>query len=184
MGIRLDRLVTYKPNTRLLIVSLLLSIMTFVIYLRYFDILAPSIPQGSVRANSGVFFGLPVFLLLGGQTLFTMWLTHISITVTSPANRDALKSYFLASFEILLFSFYYVIFPYYGPYTYVVYFMPNETFGRFAYPILVAWTLVIVLASYFLLGRTFKIENSRHLGTARKLLLVAAALAMILVMAS
>jgi len=184
MGLRLDRLVTYKPNTRLLIASMLLSIATFVIYLRYFDILAPSIPQGSVRANSGVFFGLPVFLLLGGQTLFTMWLTHVSITVTSPANRDALKAYFIASFEILLFSFYYVIFPYYGPYTYVIYFMPNETFGEFAYPMLVIWTLVIILGSYLLMGRTFNIKNNRQLGTAKKLLLVASALAMILVMAS
>lgn len=182
--IGLARWVTYKPNSRLMAAGLLLSVMTFGVYLRYFDILAPYIPQGSVRANSGVFFGVPVFLLLGGQTLFAMWLTHVTITVASPEKRDALKAYFVASFEILLFSLYYVIFPYYGPYTFIVYFMPGEAFGGLAIPILVAWTLAIVLGTYLVTQLTFRIQNTPRLGTARKLLLAASALAVILVMAS
>ena len=117
MGFALSRYVMYRPNVRLLAASLLLSFATFAIYLRYFDILAPFIPDGSVRLNSGVFFALPVFLLLGGQTIFDMWFTHVSVTLATPEKRDALKAYFVASFIILLFSVYYVIFPYYGPYT-------------------------------------------------------------------
>lgn len=182
--IGLDRWVTYKPSARLLVASVVLSVTTFAVYLRYFDILAPFIPDGSVRANSGLFFGVPVFVLLGGQTLLAVWFTHSSITLAAPEKRDALKAYFVVSFEILMFSFYYVIFPYYGPYTFIVYFMPSEAFSRFAYPVLVAWTLTIVLGTYLLMQRTFRIQNTPRLGTARKLLLVAGVLAVILVTAS
>ena len=184
MGFDLGRYVTYRRDRRLLLASLCLSTATFAIYLQYFDILAPYIPQGSVRSNSGIFFGLPVFILLGGQTLFDTWFMHTSITLGAPDKRDALKAYFVASFQILLFSGYYVIFPYYGPYTYVVYFMPGESFGSLAYPILIAWTLAIIVGTYLLTEWAFRIENDSHFGRKRKLLLAAGALALILVMAS
>lgn len=184
MVLGLNKYLTYRPNTKLLVVALCLGVATFAVYLRYFDILAPSIPEGSVRANSGPFFGVPVFLLLCGQTMFDMWLTHVSISYVSPEQRDALKAYFVASFQILLFSVYYVIFPYHGPYTFVIYFMPGQDFGAWAYPILVVWTLVIVLGTYFVTQRVFRIGNSPRFGTGRKLLLASATLALILVMAS
>jgi hypothetical protein len=184
MVLGLSKYLMYKPNTKLLLVALCLSLATFVIYLQYFDVLAPGIPDGSVRANSGVLFSAVAFLLLGGQTLFDMWLTHVSISFASPEQRDALKAYLVASFQILLFSVYYVIFPYYGPYIFVVYFMPGQGFGPWAYPVLVVWTLVIVLGTYSVTQRTFRIENGPRFGTVRKLLLASATLALILVMAS
>lgn len=52
MGFRLGQWVTYKPNAKLFVGSLCLSVAAFAVYLRYFDILAPFIPEGSVRANS------------------------------------------------------------------------------------------------------------------------------------
>jgi hypothetical protein len=184
MGFALNRYLTYRPNTRLLVAGMCLSVATFAIYFRYFDILAPAIPQGSVRANAGDFFGIPIFLLLGGQTIFDIWFMHVSITLASPEKRDALKAYLVASFQILLFSVYYIIFPYYGPYTFVVYFMPGQSFGAWAYPVLVLWTLVIVVGTYLVTQRTFGIDSTPRFGTMRKLLLAAGALALILVMAS
>lgn len=174
---------TYRFNAKTLAASLLLSLVTFGIYLRYYDILAPFIPEGSVRDNSGIYFAIPVFLLLGGQTLFDLWFTHVSVALAVPEKRDALKAYFVASFQVLLFSGYYVIFPYYGPYTYIVYFMPGQSFGPFAYPILVGWTLAIVAGTYLLTRWTFGFGSSGF-GTKKRLLLASSALAMIMVMAS
>lgn len=183
MGFSLSRYVMYRSNVKLLAASLLLSAATFAVYLRYFDILVPFIPDGSVRVNSGLFFAFPVFLLLGGQTLFDLWFTHVSVALATPEKRDALKAYFVASFQILLFSLYYVIFPYYGPYAYIVYFMPDQSFGRLAYPILIAWTLVIVAGTYLLTKWAFGLGDSGF-GAKRRLLLASGALAMIMVMAS
>lgn len=176
--------VTYRWDSRVFAASLLLSAAAFAVYLGYFDILVPFIPQGSVRANSGIFFALPVFILLGGQILIDTWLTHISIALGAPGEKDALKAYLVASVQILLFSAYYILFPHYGPYTYVVYFMPGESFGRFAYLILVAWTLVIVLATTFVIGWAFKLGKDSRLGLLRRMLLAATTLAIIMVTAS
>jgi hypothetical protein len=183
MGLSISRWVTYKPDARLFVASLCLSAATFVVYLRYFDILAPFIPEGSVRASSGAFFALPVFLLVGGQTLIAMWFLHSSIALASPEKRDALKAYFVSAFQILLFSVYYLMFPHYGPYVFVVYWMPGESFGSFAYLFLVIWTLAIILGTYLVTQRAFKIDGA-HFGKAKRLLLAAGVLSMMIVIAS
>ena len=174
----------YERNTRLLVASLSLSAATFVVYLRYFDILVPFIPGGSVRDNSGLFFALPVFVLLGGQTLFDVWFTHSAVKLASPEKRDALKAYFVAAFQILLFSGYYVLFPYYGPYVYIVYWMPGQSFGEFAYLTIVAWTLAIILGTYAVTRWAFRANPPDQLSTVKRLLLASGALAMIMVIAS
>ena len=184
MGLRLERFVTYRSDYKVLAAALCLTGAPFAVYLGYFDILAPAIPQGSVRANSGAFFAVPVFLLLSGQTLIATWLTHISMAVASPERKDALRAYLVASFQVLLFSGFYVLFPFYGPYTFVVYFMPGESFGRFAYVILVGWTLAIILATTALTKRAFNLDGDTRLGLARRLLLAATTLVIVLVTAS
>ncbi len=180
----LGRFLTYKMDAKVLAASLCLSIATFGIYLGFFDILVPFIPGGSVRSNSGAFFVLPVFLLVSGQTLFATWLTHMVIGAISPEKRDALKAYLVAATQILLFSGFYVLFPDYGPYTFVVYFMPNERFAPISLPVVMLWTVVIVLGTYLLTRRVFRFEESSHFGRWRRLLLSASMLALIMVMAS
>jgi hypothetical protein len=184
LGFRLGDLMTYRMDFRLLATALCFTAATFAIYLGFFDILVPSIPGGSVRSNSGAFFVIPVVLLLSGQTLFATWLTHVSITNVTPERKDALKAYFVASFEILLFSAFYLLFPNYGPYTFIVYFMPNSNFGPASYPVLVVWTLATVLATYVLIRWIFKLEDGTRFGTTKRLLLAAAMLALVMVMAS
>jgi hypothetical protein len=183
MGFSLHQWVTYKPDAKLFLASFCLSVATFVVYLRYFDILAPVIPDGSVRASAGDFFAIPVFILVGGQTLIAMWLVHFSIALASPENRDALRAYFVSAFQILLFSGYYVIFPHYGAYIYIVYWIHGENFGTFAYPILILWTLAIVLGTYLATLWAFKVDGSRF-GTTKRLLLAAGVLSMMIVIAS
>lgn len=180
----LDKFISYRTDTRLFLLSSCFSMVTFVIYALFFDILAPFIPGGSVRTNSGPFFALPIFLLLSGQTLFATWLTHLAIATVAPEKKDALKAYFVASAQIMLFSAFYVFFPSYGPYAFVVYFMPDQSFSPASYLILVIWTVTIILGTYLLIKRVFRLENGAQFGTFRNLLLAATTLAVIMAMAS
>lgn len=181
---KLDGFIEYRMNTSLLLLSFCFSAVTLFVYAQYFDILAPFIPGGSVRANSGLFFILPTTLLLCGQTLFATWLTHVAIAMVAPGRKDALKAYFVASAQIMLFSFFYVMFPYYGPYTFVVYLMPGQSFGSASYPILVVWTVAIVVAGSLLFRRAFRLQNGTNFGPFRNLLFGATLLAVVMVMAS
>jgi hypothetical protein len=171
-------------SNRLLTISLCFSIATFVIYAVFFDILVPFIPGGSVRSNSGTFFLVPVLLLLSGQTLFTTWLLHIAVTIVAASKRDALKAYFVASVQVFLFSIFYIFFPQYGPYTFIVYFMPNQNFIPYSYPVIIVWTAFAILATFFMIKRVFRLQNSSSFGRWRRLLLAATMLAMTMVMAS
>lgn len=184
VGFRLSQWVTYDADRRLMALSLALSGSALVVYLGYFDILAPAIPHGSVRANSGSFFIVPVFLLVAGQTLIDTWLTHTSVALAAPEKRDALKAYFVASLQVLLFSLIYVVFPFYGPYTFVIYFMPGESFGPLAYPILVLWVFAVVLVTAKAATWAFGLRNDARFRLPKMLLLSATTLAIILVAAS
>lgn len=137
-----------------------------------------------MRASYGVFFLVPVILLVSGQTLFTTWLAHISVSTAAPGKGDALKAYFVAAVEVFLFSLYYVIVPFYGPYTFVVYFTPIDTFGSYDYLMITLWTIFAILVTYLLLRRVFRLEATPSFGPVRMLLLAATMFAMMLVAAS
>jgi hypothetical protein len=171
-------------NPRVFLLSFLFSAGTFVVYEKYFDILAPFIPGGSVRASYGVFFLVPIILLISAQTLFITWLTYIAVRTAAPGKSDALRAYLVTSVEVFLFSMYYVFFPFYGPYTFVTYFTPSNSFGATAYPILVLWTIATILVTFVLLKRVFRLDDVPSLGPVRRLLLAATMLAIMMVTAS
>jgi len=171
-------------NTKVFLLSFLFSVGTFVVYQKYFDILAPFIPGGSVRASYGVFFLVPITLLISAQTLFITWLAYIAVNTAAPGKSDALKAYFVTSVEVFLFSMYYVFFPFYGPYTFVTYFTPSNSFGATAYPILVFWTVATILVTFMLLKRVFGLDNQASFGPVRRLHLAATMLAIMMVTAS
>ena len=150
----------------------------------FFDILVPFIPGGSVRASYGVFFAIPIILLVSAQTLFTTWLAHISVNTTAPGKGDALRAYLVASVEVFLFSIYYIIFPSYGPYTFVVFFTPGNAFGPTALPIVIGWTVFTIFVTFLLLVRVFRLEATPKFGPVRMLLLAATMLAIMMVTAS
>ncbi len=181
---KLSRYISYQMNPRVFLLSFCFSIGTFIVYENYFDILAPFIPAGSVRTSYGVFFLVPITLLISAQTLLITWLTHVAVNAAAPGKGDALKAYLVTSVEVFLFSIYYVFFPFYGPYTFVVYFTPNNTFGTTAYPILVFWTIATILATFVLLRRVFRLEDTPRFGPVRMLLLAATMLAIMMVTAS
>jgi|SRR5271157_3256560 len=180
---KLSDFVPPGADSRLFFASFGLTVVTFGVYARFFDILAPFIPGGSVRDSSGLLFAIPIFLLLSGQTLFTTFLTYISVGAVNPGKKDVLKANFVASVQILLFSVLYIFFPSYGPYTYVVYFMPKESFAPFSYPLLVAWTLAVIFATALLTRRIFGLEKDPGFSFVKSLMLAATSLAVIMMMA-
>ena len=185
MQFRLSRYITYEMDARLLFISVCFSVATFAVYGMYFDILAPFGGNGwSVRSSFGIFFLVPIVLLLSAQTLFDTWLAHIVIAAVTPSRKDALKAYLVASEVVFLFSVFYVFFPYYGPYTFIVSLTPNGRFGITSLPTLVVWTTATILGTYVLVKRAFHQENDSNFGPGRRLLLAATLLAIAMVIAS
>lgn len=137
-----------------------------------------------MKASYGIFFVIPIILLVSAQTLFTTWLAHISVSTGAPGKGDALRAYCVASVEVFLFSLYYVIFPFHGPYTFIVYFTPANTFGQTALPVVISWTIFTILVTFGLLRRVFRLETTPKFGPVRVLLLAATMLAMMMVTAS
>jgi hypothetical protein len=106
------------------------------------------------------------------------------VSTSAPGKGDALKAYLVASVEVFLFSLYYVIFPTWGPYTFVVYFTPVRVFEPTALPLVILWTIFTILATFALLRRVFRLEATPRFGPVRMLLLAATMLAMMMVTAS
>ncbi|HEV2225941.1 MAG TPA: hypothetical protein VGR56_03950 [Nitrososphaerales archaeon] len=181
---KLSRYISYKWNPTIFLLSMCFSVGALVVYGFFFDILVPFIPGGSVKASYGVYFVIPIVLLVSAQTLFTTWLAHISVSTGAPGKGDALRAYLVASVEVFLFSLYYVIFPFHGPYTFIVYFTPANTFGQTALAVVIGWTMFIIVVTFVLLRRVFRLEGTPRFGPVRMLLLAATMLAMMLVTAS
>ena len=181
---RLSKYISYKWDLAFFLPSLFFSFGALAVYGFFFDILVPFIPGGSVKASYGVFFVVPIILLVSAQTLFTTWLAHVSVSTAAPGKGDALRAYFVASVEVFLFSLYYVVFPFHGPYTFIVYFTPANTFGQTALPVVIGWTIFTIFVTFVLLRRVFRLEATTRFGPVRMLLLAATMLAMMMVTAS
>ena len=182
------RYLSYESNPRLLAVSFALTALAFVLYMLYFDILVPSIPHGgSVRYSSGPYFVLPVFLLVGGQILFNTYLLHVSIKAGEEGRQDLIKAFFVSSVQVFLFSLFYAFHPFYGPYTFIVYFTPGQggqNFPSYSIPLFSLWVMVIIGVTTFLIRKVFDLKDHPSIGTKRILILSATMLGVILSMAS
>ena len=94
------------------------------IYLLFYDILIPGLPNGSYRLAVGQFFAIPSLLLLLGQVLIG---GMIILFASSSIKKEKLnadnfaKPLFIASFLTLIFAVMYVIYPFFGPFYYIVF---------------------------------------------------------------
>jgi hypothetical protein len=152
LGIR-GRL-TYSRNRTLLYLSFLILFLAVVDYYLFFDILAPSFPNGgSIRAYMGVGFIVPILLLTAIQVLFSSGILHLVMRGFYSERRDFQKAFFAGSVLVGLYSVYYVLDPSWGPYTFLT--------GSFrgvpasAYIVLGAWTACVILAITVLIRRMF-----------------------------
>ncbi|KHO47381.1 MAG: hypothetical protein QT00_C0002G0031 [archaeon GW2011_AR5] len=146
------------------IATAVLSAVSFVIYLSFYDILIPGLPEGSYRLAIGSMFAIPALLLALGQVgiggaIITFAVSSIRKERLSKENY--LKSLFVASLITLLFAFTYVIYPFYGPFYYIVFsaggLSPVIIAGE------IAWTAIMVVAGTLLISRMNKLRTSHAL---------------------
>jgi hypothetical protein len=152
--------IAYKKNPALLYLSFLLLLLATVNYYMFFDILAPSFPDGgSVRAYMGTAFLALVLVLTGVQVLFASGVLHLVIRSFYFERRDFLKAFFTASVLTTLYSVYYVLVPSWGPYT----FLTGSFRGVDAstYLVLTGWTVLIILVTALVIRWIYGFEKGK-----------------------
>ncbi len=152
-----SRLVAYKKNNLMLLASLAFSALSLVNYFYNFDILAPGINEGSVRVNMGSAFILPVLILTSVQILYSAGVLHLVTRSFFFEKRDFLKAYFCASLLVLMYSFFYTLFPYWGPYLFLVGSFRGTTAS--GYVQLSAWTAVLIVSISLAIRKVYGLER-------------------------
>lgn len=177
---KLSNWVAYKKNNSILFLSFVFIILSFSIYSLYFDILIPGIPSGSYRKNVGDYFIFPVFFLISAQILSNSGIIHTVIKAVAPEKKDFLKAFFVSSVLVFLFSVLYVVFPFYGPFLYIV-----RSIGSFDVPtylFLALWTSFSIFLTNHLMRKMYSLGKS--LAWKKTLLITAFLFAMTMSMAS
>jgi hypothetical protein len=148
----------YNRNPLLLVVALCALAVAVTNYFLFFDVLSPQVGGGgSIKANMGVFFLLPVLLLTTIQVSYSAGLLHLVTRSFYFAKRDFLRAFFASSILVLLYSGYYVLVPSWGPYTFLT--------GAFrgvsseVYVVLSLWTALIVVATTLLIRRVYRFKK-------------------------
>ena len=141
----------------------MLWLASFVIYMNYYDILIPGIPNGSYRLAVGNLFAIPVFILSVGQVLIGAFMIFACAYLFKGKER-ATRSFFISSVMVALFSFTYVIFPMFGPFYYIV-FATGGTPSN-VLEVEIAWTIITLAVSTVLIAKMKKIKMYDALFTA------------------
>lgn len=137
----------YRKDNRLLSATVIFTALAFAVYLLYFDILIPGLPDGSYRLAVGQWFAVPSLMLALGQALIFGFFLHMTVSAFT-RRSDFLKAVFVSSFLTFLFSLTYIIFPSYGPFYFIVFAVGGPWH---ALPVEILWSAVIVTAGAFLI---------------------------------
>lgn len=151
---RFSELFQHKSSSRLYLLVLLLFLLSTVVYALYFDILLPGFMDGSYRKAIGEMFIIPSVLLAAGQIFFGGFLLHMCTSAISKKG-DFLRSLSIAAVMAFMFSLTYVMFPFYGPFYYIVFVLTGPWY---ALPLEIAYTAATVLVSAYLIRRFHGIE--------------------------
>jgi hypothetical protein len=151
----LSNRITYEGNPVLLGLSFVILLIAVVNYYLFFDVLAPGFPNGgSVKASMGAAFLAPILILTAIQVLFSSGVLHLTMRAFYPEKRDYLKSFFVGSVLVALFSVYYTLVPSYGPYTILTGWYRGV--GATDYLMLAGWTALMILTTTLLIRRIFR----------------------------
>jgi len=178
----LSKRLAYRRNDALLGLTVLLFALAVVNYYVNFDILAPGIGNGtgSVRADMGPYFLIPILVLAAVQALYVSGVLHLVTRAFYSEKRDFLKALFVSSLLVLLYSIFYTIFPSWGPYLYIV-----GTFrgtSALDYATLFAWTAVTIASTAYAIKVIYGFKKG-EIRTSMLLLISAALLTLVLAMA-
>ena len=144
----------HKKNPSLYFLVLVLFLLSAAVYTAYFDILLPGFSDGSYRKAVGEMFIIPSVLLAAGQIFFGGFLLHMCTSAIAKKG-DFLRSLSIAAIMAFMFSLTYVMFPFYGPFYYIVFVLTGPWY---ALPLEIAYTAATVLASAYLIRRFYDIE--------------------------
>ena len=140
-----------KADARLLLIALTFTLMAFTVYMLFFDILIPGLPDGSYRKAVGSLFAIPAFLLAIGQTgIGGFFINGLAVYFGAQGRLD--KALLVASALTMMFSLTYAMFPNYGPFYYIVF----ATGGPgYALPVEIIWSLAMAGVGTLLCRRVF-----------------------------
>ena len=153
---------TLIKNKNYVAFSIILFLITFVIYTYYYDILIPGLPNGSYRHAIGQYFAIPAFLLAGGQVMLAGVIIFVAAN-TYKNNQDFEKSLLISSVLVLMFAMTYVMFPMYGPFYYIVF-----AVGGPPYVLVVelVWSIAMLVVATNMINKLHKIGKLNALITA------------------
>lgn len=139
--------------------SVVLWFVSFLIYLSYYDILIPGLPNGSFRLAVGPLIVAPFFILAAGQVVIGGLIIYFGVTSIirrCEFKKDYTISLFIASLMTFLFSLTYVIYPFYGPFYYIIFLAggPPEVIL-----VEIIWSAIMLAASTLLIGKLHKIKR-------------------------
>ena len=156
----LSRRLKYERNDGLLAASLLLSALAVIVYEERFDVLSPRVgDSGSLKSLMGPgFLGL-VLVLTSIQLLYISGVLHLVMRAFYPDRRDLLKSFFVASIVVFLYSLMYVLIPDWGPYYFVT--GPFLHIPLADYVELLGWTGIIVASTTLAIRQTFGFKHGQ-----------------------
>jgi len=143
--------------------AFVLWLASFVIYLNYYDILIPGIPDGSYRLAVGTLFVIPAFILSVGQLLIGAFIIFAAAYLFK-GREHVTRSFFVSAVVVFLFSLTYVIFPMFGPFYYIVF--ATGIAPPHVLEVEIAWTLTILAVSTLLIAKMNKIKMHDALFTA------------------
>ena len=152
-----------KYFDRYLLAAIFLALISFVVYVNYYDILIPGIPNGSYKLAVGNLFAIPSFILLAGQVFVGAFIIYACVYLFH-GKEHATKSLLISSTMAFMFSLTYVIFPMFGPFYYIVF--ATGTAPPHVIEIELVWTILTLSISTFLVSRLGKVELRKAFFTA------------------
>ncbi|MBI4170846.1 MAG: hypothetical protein HY514_04070 [Candidatus Aenigmarchaeota archaeon] len=153
----MKNLFNFKRDPKILAALLLAMIAATLVYLAFFDILIPNVPDDSYRLAVGSLFVVPVIILVFGQTIIGGFFLHMLSEAANPKKADFLRALFVAAMMTFLFSLTYVMFPRYGPFYYIVFVYNIGPWH--ALPLVVAWTLSAITINTYLAHKLLGIST-------------------------
>lgn len=143
-----------EPRTFFLLLSVM--ILTFVVYFMFFDILIPNLPSDSYRSAIGIWFVIPIVLLMFGQTVISGIILYLFSKVANPNNADILRAFLVAGILTFCFSLTYMFFPEYGPFYYLVFVYRSAMW--YALPVEIGWTAFTMAVGSYLAHKLLKMS--------------------------
>jgi hypothetical protein len=156
----------HKKNPALYALALLFFMLSITVYALYFDILLPGFADGSYRKAVGNLFIIPSILLAFGQIFVGGFFLHM-ISMALTRRSDFLKALVSAGAMTFMFSLTYVMFPFYGPFYYIIFVLTGPSY---ALPVEIAYTTAMVLISSYIIRKFYGMDSKISIFVAMAIL--------------